>query len=70
MRAIVIKQYGAPDVLSVEERPDPKPQPGHVLIEVKAFGVNHAETHMRSGNIPHPGDNSVDKAVRGIVKPL
>jgi NADPH:quinone reductase len=52
MRAIVIKQYGGPDVLSVEERPDPKPQAGQVLIEVKAFGVNHAETHMREGKWP------------------
>jgi NADPH:quinone reductase len=52
MRAIVIKQYGDPDVLSIEERPDPTPKPGHVLIAVKAFGVNHAETHMRQGQWP------------------
>lgn len=52
MRAIVIKQFGGPDVLSIEERPDPKPQSGHVLIEVKAFGINHAETHMRKGEWP------------------
>jgi NADPH:quinone reductase-like Zn-dependent oxidoreductase len=52
MRSIVIKRYGDPDVLSIEERPDPKPKSGHVLIEVKAFGVNHAETHMREGKWP------------------
>src|SRR5579872_4146429 len=52
MRAIVIKQFGDADVLSIEERPDPKPQSGHVLIEVKAFGINHAETHMRKGEWP------------------
>jgi NADPH:quinone reductase-like Zn-dependent oxidoreductase len=52
MRAIVIKKYGDPDVLSIEERPDPKPKPGHIVIEVKAFGVNHAETHMREGKWP------------------
>jgi NADPH:quinone reductase len=52
MRAIVIKQYGGPDVLSIEERPDPKPQSGQVLIEVKAFGINHAEVHMREGKWP------------------
>jgi NADPH:quinone reductase-like Zn-dependent oxidoreductase len=52
MRAIVIKRFGDPDVLAIEERPDPKPQPGQVLIEVKAFGVNHAECHMREGKWP------------------
>jgi NADPH2:quinone reductase len=52
MRAIVIKQYGGPDVLAIEERPEPRPQAGQVVIEVKAFGVNHAEIHMREGNWP------------------
>jgi len=52
MRAIVIKRYGGPEVLAIEERPDPKPEAGQVVIAVKAFGVNHAETHMREGNWP------------------
>jgi NADPH:quinone reductase len=49
MRAIVIKQYGGPEVLAIEERPIPEPKPGHVIVEVKAFGLNRAETYMRSG---------------------
>ncbi|MFK0162690.1 zinc-binding dehydrogenase [Rhizobium sp. NPDC090279] len=49
MRAIVIKQYGGPEVLQIEERPDPIPQPGQVLIDVKAFGLNHAEIYFRKG---------------------
>jgi NADPH2:quinone reductase len=49
MRAIVIKQYGGPEVLAIEDRPDPKPGPGEVLIEVKAFGLNHAEVYFRKG---------------------
>ena len=49
MRAIVIKQYGGPDVLAIEERPDPQPKAGHVVIEVKAFGLNHAEVYFRRG---------------------
>jgi len=52
MRSIVIKEPGGPEVLAIEERPDPVPTPGHVLVEVKAFGVNHAETHMRKGEWP------------------
>jgi NADPH2:quinone reductase len=67
MRAIVIKQYGGPDVLSIEERPDPRPKPGHVLIEVKAFGVNHAETHMRAGEWPEATEISGIECV-GLVK--
>src|ERR1044072_2312606 len=49
MRAIVIKQYGGPEVLQIEERPDPQPKPGHVIIDVKAFGLNHAEIYFRKG---------------------
>ena len=49
MRAIVIKQYGGPDVLAIEERPDPTPVSGQVVIEVKAFGLNHAEVYFRKG---------------------
>jgi NADPH:quinone reductase len=67
MRAIVIKQYGGPDVLSIEERPDPKPQSGQVLIEVKAFGVNHAETHMREGKWPEATEISGIECA-GVVK--
>ena len=49
MRAIVIKRYGGPEVLAIEERPDPEPAAGHVLVEVKAFGLNHAEVYFRKG---------------------
>src|ERR1700681_898448 len=49
MRAIVIKQYGGPEVLAIEERPVPKAASGQVLIEVKAFGLNHAEIYFRKG---------------------
>lgn len=49
MRAIVIKQYGGPEVLAIEERPSPKPERGQVVIEVKAFGLNHAEAYFRKG---------------------
>jgi len=49
MKAILITAYGGPDVLSVAELPDPVPAAGEVLIRVRAFGLNHAETYMRSG---------------------
>jgi NADPH:quinone reductase-like Zn-dependent oxidoreductase len=67
MRAIVIKQYGGPDSLAIEERPEPKPESGNVVIQVKAFGVNHAETHMREGKWPEINEISGIECV-GLVK--
>ena len=49
MRAIIIKQSGGPEQLQVTERPAPEPKAGHVIVEVKAFGLNRAEISMRSG---------------------
>ncbi|GAA4510427.1 zinc-binding alcohol dehydrogenase family protein [Actinoallomurus oryzae] len=49
MRAIVIEEFGGPDCLVYTEIPDPEPIEGHVVIDIKAFGINHAEMHMRRG---------------------
>ena len=49
MRAIVLEKFGGLDSLVYKEIPDPEPKAGHVVIEVKAFGLNHAEVHMRRG---------------------
>jgi NADPH2:quinone reductase len=49
MRAIVIERFGGPECLVLKELPKPEPLAGHVVIEVKAFGINHAEMHMRRG---------------------
>jgi len=49
MRAIVMTHHGGPEVLEAQELPDPVPGPGEVLIRVRAFGLNHADTYMRSG---------------------
>jgi NADPH:quinone reductase-like Zn-dependent oxidoreductase len=52
MRAVVITQHGGPDVLQVQERPDPPVGPGQVRIAVKAAGVNFADTLARTGLYP------------------
>lgn len=49
MRAIVMTAHGGPEVLESRELPDPEPQAGEVLVRVRAFGLNHADTYMRSG---------------------
>jgi NADPH:quinone reductase-like Zn-dependent oxidoreductase len=52
MKAIVLTRIGDPEVLEIQERPDPVPGDGDVLIRVEAIGLNHAETYFRSGRWP------------------
>lgn len=49
MKAIVISRFGGPEMLQHRNVPKPIPENGFALIEVFAFGLNHAETHMRKG---------------------
>ena len=53
MRAAVIYEPGGPEVLKLEKRPVPTPQPGWVLIKVKAFGLNRSELFTRQGHSPN-----------------
>src|SRR5690625_4712821 len=56
MRAVVITERGGPEVLQVQEVPDPEPEPGHVVIEVAAAGLNRADlVQTRGGHPPPPG---------------
>jgi NADPH:quinone reductase-like Zn-dependent oxidoreductase len=52
MKAPVIYEAGGPEVLKIESRPIPTPQPGEVLIRVKAFGLNRSELFTRQGLSP------------------
>ena len=49
MRAIVIENYGGPEQLVLRDVPAPEPLSGHVVVAVKAFGLNHAEIYFRQG---------------------
>jgi len=49
MRAIVIQNYGGPEQLVLQDLPEPTPAPGQVVIDIKAYGLNHAEIYFRSG---------------------
>jgi len=52
MRAVVLTGTGGPEVLQVQERPDPSVGPGEVRIAVRAAGINFADTLARVGLYP------------------
>jgi putative PIG3 family NAD(P)H quinone oxidoreductase len=54
MRAVVITEPGGPEVLRLEDVPDPVPAAGDVLISVAAAGVNRADLMQRQGFYPPP----------------
>ena len=66
MRAIVIEKFGGLDSLVYTDIPKPLPKTGEVVIQVKGFGINHAEMHMRRGEWAEAAEVSGIECV-GIV---
>ncbi|MEX6689190.1 NAD(P)H-quinone oxidoreductase [Danxiaibacter flavus] len=70
MKAVLITQPGAPEVLKLQEYAEPKPGDDEVLIKVKAAGLNRADVAQRQGNYPPPPGAPVDvpgMEVSGVV---
>ena len=67
MRAIVLEKFGGLDSLVYKDIPEPEPKAGHVVIQIKALGINHAEMHMRRGEWAEAAPVSGIECV-GIVK--
>src|SRR3989442_12700623 len=61
MKAARFHQHGGPEVLRYEDAPEPKPNPGEVLVRVKACALNHLDIWVRQGipayqvPLPHIG---------------
>jgi putative PIG3 family NAD(P)H quinone oxidoreductase len=71
MKAVVILRPGPPDVLKVEERPEPALRATEVLIRVKAAGLNRADLVQREGRYPAPPDAPADipgLEVAGVIE--
>ena len=49
MKAIVIREFGGPEVMRLEETPGLEPGPGQVLVRLQAAGVNPVDAYIRSG---------------------
>src|SRR4051812_49152419 len=49
MKAILVREHGGPEVLKLEDLPDPKPNADQVVVRLKAVGVNPVDVYIRSG---------------------
>jgi NADPH:quinone reductase-like Zn-dependent oxidoreductase len=70
VRAVRIHEDGGPDVLLVEDAPDPVPGPGEVLVRLRASALNHLDVWIRKGlpSVPKPRILGADGA--GVVETL
>ena len=65
MRAVVITRHGGPEVLEVQEVPDPTVEPGRLLVEVAAAGVNYRDVYEREGAGMYAGPTPLVAGVEG-----
>ena len=78
MRAIRIAQFGGPEVMKLEDVPDPAPGPSQLVVRIHAAGVNPVDTYIRTGTyarkppLPYtPGSDgagTVERAGSGAAK--
>lgn len=75
MRSVVYDRYGPPEVLRLEEVPEPVPGPGQVLVEVVATSVNLTDweclvgrpLYSRIGGLRHPANRTLGSDIAGRV---
>jgi putative PIG3 family NAD(P)H quinone oxidoreductase len=58
MRAVVVPEYGGPEVLTLMDVPDPVPGPDEILVRVAHTAINRADTLQRMGGYPDPARRS------------
>ena len=70
MKAVIVKQHGAPEVMAIEEQPAPVPGVREVLIDVHAAGVNFPDLLVIGGTYQHlpPLPFTPGKELAGIVR--
>jgi NADPH:quinone reductase len=68
MKAILVRAVGGPDALSLEDVPEPAPQPGEALVRVKAAGVNFIDVYHRTGLYPLPTPFTPGMEAAGTVE--
>ncbi len=70
MRAVRIHSDGGPEVLVLEEAPDPAPAPGEVLVRLRASALNHLDIWIRKGQPSAPKPRILGADGAGVVEAL
>jgi len=55
MKAVVVNEYGGPDVLKYQDAPKPEPKNDEILVRVIAAAVNPVDTYVRQGKLSRGG---------------
>ncbi len=72
MKALVVREFGGPEVMKIEDVPAPSAGPGQILIRVRAIGVNPVDTYIRSGmyarkpNLPYTPHADIAGTVEAV----
>lgn len=72
MKAVAIRSHGGPEVVKLEDLPDPQPGPGQVVVAVKAAALNHLDIWVRKGwpglmlSFPHVLGSDVSGVVEAV----
>ena len=68
MKAIVVREFGEPEVMKLEDVSLPEPTGAQVLVRIEAIGVNPIETYLRSGLYPANLPYTPGKDAAGVVE--
>src|SRR6202011_1068181 len=72
MKAVVLNDYGKPEVLKYQDAPQPEPKDDEILVRVMAAGVNPVDSYVRQGMFAKRGlDNRpliIGSAIAGVVE--
>ncbi|NJM84517.1 MAG: NAD(P)-dependent alcohol dehydrogenase, partial [Tabrizicola sp.] len=68
MKAATVRRYGPPEVVGIEDLPQPRPTSGEVLVRVAAAGVTTGDARIRGGDAP-PGFALLMRLIFGVLRP-
>ena len=68
MRAVRVHETGGPEVLRVDEVPDPVPAADELLVDIEAVGVNFIEVYQRAGLYQRPVPFTIGAEAAGTVR--